>query len=83
MRDERRTMLSLIAAGRMTASDALRLEAMWTARSQERRDEMREWLGALALCGLVVLLEWSQSGAGHTGWHGVLAVLRQIVGGVR
>lgn len=42
MKSERKTLLGLIAAGRMSAAEAIRLEALW----QERR----EWVWVVLLC---------------------------------
>lgn len=83
MRSERKAMLNLIAAGRMTAVDVLRLENCWQAQSEELREARREWLGIFALCALAVLFQWSQSASGHTLSHSLVATLQKILGGVR
>ena len=75
MRSERRAVLGLIAAGRMTAADALRLEALWS--------ENREWIGVIAVCALVMVVQLLPTMALHAWWGDAIGIFQKMAGGMR
>ncbi len=80
MRRERRTMLSLIAAGRITAADALRLEAIWAAQ----REQILEICGVIALCILIVVAQSTPTTAlAHLLGNSAVNLIHHVAGGAR
>lgn len=80
MRNRQQTILALIAAGRITAADALRLESIWAAR----RQQVLEVFGAIALCVLILLAQSTPTAAvAHTLGHSALNLFHHVSGGAR
>lgn len=70
MRNERRAILALMAAGRITASEAERLLRAWNERF--------EGLWIAVLCLLICMAQLAGSGGGWGHWvHGLHGLVRQ------
>lgn len=77
---QQHTLLSLIAAGRITAADALKLESIRAAS----RQQMLEIVSAVALCVLILIAQSTQTAAvAQSLGHSAIYFIQQVAGGVR
>ncbi|MDE3199563.1 MAG: hypothetical protein KGN79_01480 [Acidobacteriota bacterium] len=80
MRQQQQTLLALIAAGRITAAEALQLESIWAAR----RQQVLEVFGAIALCVLILVAQSTQTTAAvQSLGHSAIHLIQHVAGGAR